>query len=136
MTVARPDAKRRRQSWKRGQMTDVAIDRLAPAPTRTRERPSAVWETAVFLIVFVAVLGPILFLVLGSFSAARLPSEFTLSMLTLRNYIKVWSDPSTYEILSDTLLFAGGSTLFGLVFAASLASRSPRTHTPGRIWSL
>jgi iron(III) transport system permease protein len=115
-------------------MTDVAIDRLAPAQTRTRERPSAVWETAVFLIVLVAVLGPILFLVLGSFSAARLPSEFTLSMLTLRNYIKVWSDPSTYEILSDTLLFAGGSTLFGLVFAASLAWLSERTDMPGRIW--
>src|SRR5580692_10637801 len=93
-------------------MTDVAIDRLAPAAARSRERPSAVWETAVFLIVFVAVLAPILFLVLGSFSSARLPSEFTLSTLTLRNYVKVWSDPSTYEILSDTLLFAGGSTLF------------------------
>ena len=49
-------------------------------------------------------------------------------------YIKVWSDPSTYEILSDTLLFAGGSTLFGLVFAASLAWLSERTDMPGRIW--
>ena len=36
------------------------------------------------MIVFVAVLAPILFLVLGSFSSARLPSEFALSTLTLQ----------------------------------------------------
>src|SRR5947209_12757374 len=115
-------------------MTDVPIDFPAPAPTRPLERPSAWWETAVFLIVFLAVSAPILFLVLGSFSSARLPSEFTLSTLTLGNYVKVWSDPSTYEILSDTLLFAGGSTLFGLAIAASLAWLSERTDMPGRIW--
>jgi hypothetical protein len=67
-------------------------------------------------------------------SSARLPSEFTLSTLTLTNYIKVWIDPSTYEILWDTLLFAGGSTLFCFFFAASLAWLSERTDMPGRIW--
>lgn len=115
-------------------MTDVPIDLPAPAQTRKLTRPSAWWETAVFLVVFLAVSAPILFLVLGSFSSARLPSQFTLSTLTFGNYIKVWSDPTTYEILSDTLLFAGGSTLFGLVIAASLAWLSERTDIPGRIW--
>jgi iron(III) transport system permease protein len=114
-------------------MAGIAFDPPAPAPARTLKRPSSLWETAVFLTVFLAVVVPILFLVLGSFSPARTPSEFTLSTLTFRNYIKVWSDPSTYEILSRTLLFAGGSTLFGLVFAASLAWLTERTDMPGRI---
>jgi iron(III) transport system permease protein len=115
-------------------MAGIAFDLPAPAQARTLMRPSSLWETAVFLLVFLAVLAPILFLVLGSFSPARLPSEFTLSTLTVRNYVKVWSDPSTFEILSDSLLFAGGSTLFGLVFAASLAWLAERTDMPGRIW--
>jgi iron(III) transport system permease protein len=115
-------------------MTGIAFDLPAPAPVRTLKRPALLWETAVFLIVALAVLAPILFLVLGSFSPARLPSEFTLSTLTLRNYITVWGDPSTYGILFNTLLFAGGSTLFGLVFAASLAWLAERTDMPGRIW--
>jgi iron(III) transport system permease protein len=115
-------------------MTGIAFDLPAPAPVQILKRPPLLWETAVFLIVALAVLVPILFLVLGSFSPARLPSEFTLSTLTLRNYITVWSDPGTYQILSNTLLFAGGSTLFGLVFAASLAWLAERTDMPGRIW--
>jgi iron(III) transport system permease protein len=115
-------------------MTDIAFDLPAPPPARTRRRPSSLWQTAVFLFALLAVLGPILFLVLGSFSPARLPSEFTLSTLTLQNYAKVWSDPSTYQILSTTLLFAAGSTLFGLAFAASLAWLAERTDMPGRIF--
>jgi iron(III) transport system permease protein len=115
-------------------MTGLAYDLSAPAHERSRAVPSSLWETAVFLIVLVAVAAPILFLVLGSFSPARLPSEFSLSTLTVRNYVKVWSDPSTYQILSNTLVFAVGSTLFGLVFAASLAWLAERTDMPGRIW--
>jgi len=114
----------------------TSIDFGLPAPLRARApaSPSWAWETAVFIVVLLAVLAPILFLVLGSFSAARLPSEFTLSALTLRNYVKVWSDPSTYQILSNTLLFAGGSTLFGLVCAAGLAWLVERSDMPGKIW--
>ncbi len=114
-------------------MTGVAFDLPAPVRARAPKRPSSVWEIAVFLLVLLVVLTPVLFLVLGSFSAARLPSEFTWSTLTLRNYVKVWSDPSTFEILSTTLLFAAGSTIFGLVFAASLAWLAERTDMPGRI---
>ena len=114
----------------------TSIDFGLPTSLRARApaSPSWAWETAVFVVVLLAVLAPILFLVLGSFSAARLPSEFTLSALTLRNYVKVWSDPSTYQILSNTLLFAGGSTLFGLVCAAGLAWLVERSDMPGKIW--
>src|SRR4051812_9299369 len=74
-----------------GEMTGIAFEPPAPAHAQMLQRPSSLWETAVFLTVFVAVVVPILFLVLGSFSPARTPSEFTWSTLSFRNYIKVWS---------------------------------------------
>jgi iron(III) transport system permease protein len=116
-------------------MSDIAFDlRAAPAQAQTPKRPSLLWETLVFVIVFLAVLTPILFLVLGSFSPARLPSEFSLSTLTLQNYAKVWSDPGTYTILSNTLWFAIGSMAIGIVVAAGLAWLVERTDVPGKIW--
>jgi iron(III) transport system permease protein len=114
-------------------MSDIAFD-LRTAPAQTPKRPSLLWETLVFAIVFLAVLTPILFLVLGSFSPARLPSEFSLSTLTLQNYAKVWSDPGTYTILSNTLWFAIGSMAIGIVVAAGLAWLVERTDVPGKIW--
>jgi iron(III) transport system permease protein len=89
---------------------------------------------AVFLVVLLAVATPLLFLILGSFSQARLPSEFSFFSLGLANYIKVWSDPGTYAVLSNTLWFAVGSTAFGIVIAAGLAWLVERTDVPGKIW--
>jgi iron(III) transport system permease protein len=115
-------------------MTVSTVD-LPPAAIRApRIRPSSVWQFAVFLVVLLAVLGPLLFLILGSFSQARLPSEFSFFDLSLANYIKVWSDPATYLILSNTLWFGIGSTAFGIVVAAGLAWLVERTDIPGKIW--
>jgi len=95
---------------------------------------SSLWQFAVFFVVFLSVATPLLFLVLGSFSQARLPSEFSFHSLGLANYIKVWSDPGTYAVLSNTLWFAVGSTTFGIVVAAGLAWLVERTNIPGKIW--
>jgi iron(III) transport system permease protein len=80
------------------------------------------------------VVTPLLFLVLGSFSQARLPAEFSLSRLGLANYIKVWGDPGTYAVMSNSLWFALGSTAYGTVIAAALAWLVERTNIPGKIW--
>ena len=77
---------------------------------------------------------PLLFLILGSFSPARLPSEFSFASLSLSNYAKVWRDPGTYAVFSNTLLFACGSTALGVVIAASLAWLVERTDMPAKIW--
>ena len=99
-----------------------------------RIRSATIWHFLVFVIVFIAVVTPLLFLVLGSFSPARMPSDFSLSTLSVANYVKVWSDPGTRATFSNTLWFAGGSTLVGLVIASSLAWLVERTNIPGKIW--
>jgi iron(III) transport system permease protein len=116
-------------------MMSVSTIDLTPAGIRApRIRLASLWQFAVFLVVLLAVLTPLLFLILGSFSQARLPSEFSFSNLSLANYVKVWSDPGTYAILSNTLWFAIGSTAFGIVVAAGLAWLVERTDVPGKIW--
>ena len=100
----------------------------------TTPSPASFWHFAVFLVVLLAVATPLLFLVLGSFSEARLPSEFSFSRLGFANYIKVWGDPATYAVVSNTLWFALGSTVYGIVVAATLAWLVERTNIPGKIW--
>jgi len=115
-------------------MTASTLDLPSAAIRATRIRPASLWQFAVFLVVLLAALAPLLFLILGSFSQARLPSEFSFSSLSLTNYIKVWSDPGTYAVLSNTLWFAIGSTAFGTLVAAGLAWLVERTDIPGKIW--
>ena len=97
-------------------------------------RLGSLWNFFVFVVVFVAVATPLLFLVLGSFSQARLPSEFSIFNLSLANYVKVWSDPGTYAVINNTLIFACGSTAVGIILAAGLAWLVERTNIPGKIW--
>ena len=74
----------------------------------------SVWNLVVFTIVVVLVSTPLLFLVLGSFSTARLPSEFSFAGMSLANYSKVWTDPGTYAVFGNTIVFGVGSTAFGI----------------------
>lgn len=97
-------------------------------------RTSSLWHLALFLIVLVSVLTPLLFLILGSLSQARLPSQFSFSTLGWTNYLKMWGDPGTYAVFSNTLWFATGSTAVGIVIAAVLAWLVERTNIPGKIW--
>jgi len=94
----------------------------------------SLWHWIVFVVVLLLVATPLLFLVLGSFSTARLPSEFSLTDLSLANYIKVWSDPGTYAVFTNTVIFAVGSTFVGLVIASALAWLVERTDLPFKIW--
>ena len=115
-------------------MTVTTVNLQPPAVRRPGIKASSLWELAVFLVVFLAVATPLLFLVLGSFSEARLPSEFSFFRLGLTNYIKVWGDPGTYAVMSNTLWFALGSTAFGVLIAAALAWLVERTNIPGKVW--
>ena len=84
-------------------MTVTTVNPQSAAVRPQRIQPSSLWQFAVFLVVFLSVVTPLLFLILGSFSQARLPSEFSFHSLGLANYIKVWSDRGTYAVLSNTL---------------------------------
>lgn len=92
--------------------------------------PIPVWSLAVLAVVVLLVATPMLFLVLGSFSAARLPADFSLSTLTVANYVKVWSDPGTYAVFVNTLVYAFGSAALGISIATILAWLVERTDMP------
>ena len=88
----------------------------------------------ILLIVLGLVSLPLCFLVLGSFSTARLPGDFSLDTLGLVNYIKVYSDPGTYELFTNTFIYVGGSVCLGITMAVTLAWLVERTDMPGKIW--
>ena len=90
------------------------------------------WQHAIFFLVFFLVAAPLSFLILGSFSTARLPTDFSLSTMGLVNYIKVYSDPGTIELFVNTVIYVAGSTALGLVSAVSLAWLVERTNMPGK----
>jgi iron(III) transport system permease protein len=90
------------------------------------------WQHAIFFLVFFLVAAPLSFLILGSFSTARLPTDFSLSTMGLVNYIKVYSDPGTIELFVNTVIYVAGSTALGLVLAVSLAWLVERTNMPGK----
>ncbi|HEX9808779.1 MAG TPA: iron ABC transporter permease [Alphaproteobacteria bacterium] len=92
------------------------------------------WHWIVFLTVMGAVITPLVFLVLGSFSTASLPTEFTLTELSFINYEDVWFDPDTYAVFYNTFVYVTGATAFGITLAASLAWMVERTNIPGKLW--
>ena len=92
------------------------------------------WHYCLFAVVLIAVATPLLFLVLGSFSTARLPGEFTLQTLGFKNHIKVWTDPGTFAVFANTFWYVCGSMTIGLGLAALLAWLVERTDMPGKIW--
>ncbi len=89
-------------------------------------------QHAIFFLVFFLVLAPLSFLILGSFSTARLPGDFSLDAMGLVNYLKVYSDPGTYELFTNTVIYVGGSASFGIIMAVSLAWLVERTNMPGK----
>lgn len=94
----------------------------------------AVWQNFVLLFVAVFVSAPIVFLILGSFSTARLPTEFDLSKLSWINYLEVWFRQDIQGVAYNTLIYVSGSTVVGVGFAALLAWLVERTNMPGKLW--
>ena len=91
------------------------------------------WHHALFLLVFFLVITPLGFLVLGSFSTASLPTDFSLATMGVVNYVKVYTDPGTYELLNNTLIYVGGSITFGISLSIVLAWLVERTNVPCKI---
>jgi iron(III) transport system permease protein len=92
------------------------------------------WQHGIFFLVLSLVLIPLFFLILGSFSTARLPTDFSLDTMGWVNYIKVYTDPGTYELLTNTVIYVGGSSLLGITIAVTLAWLVERTNMPAKIW--
>jgi iron(III) transport system permease protein len=112
---------------------NTAVDLPQPAATRTVNwAPVAQWF--LYFLIAAAVLLPLVFLILGSFSTARLPAEFSFDQMGVRNYVKVWTDPQTYAVFWNTVIYVVESTVIGIGIAAILAWLVERTNMPGKIW--
>ena len=81
----------------------------------------------VFLLTLVLVASPITFLVLGSFSTAKMPGDLSFSTMSFGNFGTVWSDPALPRIFYNTLVYAIGATSIGVIFAVILAWLVERT---------
>lgn len=92
------------------------------------------WHWALLIVISALVLAPMVLLTLGSFSTADLPTDITLSELGLGNYLKVWTDPSTYALFYNTAVYVIGATAMGISIAAVLAWLVERTNVPGKVW--
>lgn len=92
------------------------------------------WHVTIFLVVTILVAVPTAILILGSFSNAKMPTDFSWATLTFENYPEVWLDPGTYNILYNTVIYVVGATFVGVSVAAILAWLVERTTIPGKIW--
>ena len=108
-----------------GAFRDYAVKRVAQ---------TTLWHWAVFALVAVFVITPVFMLILGSFSQASLPADFSFKELGWDNYIDVWTDPSTYAVFSNTFYYVTGATALGITTAAALAWLVERTNMPGKLW--
>jgi iron(III) transport system permease protein len=115
-------------------MTAITADQ--PREGFGRLRVSRTNAGPIILLVALAVLVglPLLFLVIGSFSTATLPTDLSLEKLGLENCLKVWGDSSTYDVFYNTFVYVIGATCFGIVTATILAWLAERTNMPGKIW--
>lgn len=92
-----------------------------------RRAGSTVFAGGLLLLLILIVGVPASMVVLMSLRAG-LPGEDV--PLTLANFVSVYSDPGTYEILLNTLFFAAGSVAVTLAFAVPLVWLLMRTDLP------
>jgi iron(III) transport system permease protein len=80
------------------------------------------------LIVIVGVLtvGPIVMLLLGSFSKGLT----AFGTFTLQKYIEAYTDPAFFEVIFNTVVFVVGSSLMATVLALFLSYLNNRTDIP------
>ncbi len=107
----------------------TATDAVAAAPPARDLKVSGVglFAGAVAALLLVLIGAPLLMIVLMSLRTG-FPGEG--GPLTLANFAAVYSNPATYKVLGNTLLFASGTVLVTLVFAVPLVWLLMRTDLP------
>lgn len=117
---------------------------LSVARTRSGATPSGFvrpswasavgWLTLALLALLVAV--PVVMLVLGSFSQANVPSDFSLARLTASNYVRAYTDPRTYQVLANSVVYVVCSVACGIGMSLIFTWLVARTDVPARwLWT-
>lgn len=115
-------------------MTAIAVAGAFRDYAAKKVAETTIWHWVVFFTVALFVITPVFMLILGSFSLASLPVDFSFDDLGWDNYIEVWTDPTTFTVFTNTFYYVTGATAIGITLAASLAWLVERTNIPGKIW--
>ncbi|HET7089433.1 MAG TPA: iron ABC transporter permease [Anaerolineae bacterium] len=109
--------------------TEAGRARRWPARLKLPRLTDARWWIMGGTILFVFYLAgvPLLLLLWGSLKIGG-PTE--VSALTLENFREAYSDPRSYTLLLNSVVYAGGTCLFSLILGTSLAFVIERTNTP------
>jgi len=105
---------------------EAELGAIGYAP-RTRTNGVGIFAGGILTLLVIMVGVPLLMVVLMSLRSG-FPGEG--GPLTLTNFVTVYSAPSTYKILLNTLLFAFGTVIVGLAFAVPLVWLLNRTDIP------
>src|SRR5690348_407739 len=106
---------------------EAELGAIGYATPRTRASGVGIFAGGILTLLVIMVGVPLLMVVLMSLRTG-FPGEG--GPLTLANFITVYSAPSTYKILLNTLLFAFGTVIVGLAFAVPLVWLLNRTDVP------
>ena len=106
---------------------EAELGAIGYATPRTRASGVGVFAGGILTLLVIMVGVPLLMVVLMSLRTG-FPGEG--GPLTLANFVTVYSAPSTYKILLNTLLFAFGTVIVGLAFAVPLVWLLNRTDVP------
>ncbi len=109
--------------------TEAGRARRWPARLKLPRLTDARWWImgGTILIVFYLAGVPLLLLLWGSLKVGS-PTE--VSALTLENFREAYSDPRSYTLLLNSVVYAAGTCLFSLILGTSLAFVIERTNTP------
>lgn len=106
---------------------EAELGAIGYATPRTRASGVGIFAGGILTVLTIMVGVPLLMVVLMSLRTG-FPGEG--GPLTLANFVTVYSAPSTYKILLNTLLFAFGTVIVGLAFAVPLVWLLNRTDVP------
>jgi len=106
---------------------EAELGAIGYATPRTRTSGVGIFAGGILTLLTIMVGVPLLMVVLMSLRTG-FPGEG--GPLTLTNFVTVYSAPSTYKILLNTLLFAFGTVIVGLAFAVPLVWLLNRTDVP------
>jgi iron(III) transport system permease protein len=107
------------------------IPRLRLALGRIQSRTVAI--VAIVVLLLYLVIGPVGMLVFSTFRATvgQLPFGADVAW-TFQNYVQVFTSPSTYAVLSNTLIFSIGSLILSFALSITFAWLIERTDLPFR----
>ena len=116
------------RAWTEDETLAGRAPSFADRLTRGRSFRGPLHASLVLLLLALTIV-PIAVIVVGSFRPLGL---LIGDSWTTEHYVKIWTDPFTYRVIGNTLVFSGGSTVLGISVALVLAWLFERTDLAGR----